>query len=99
MYVLRRPLFYPCTDGPRLGAYYAAQLGIALKLKDNAARTYLFDLLGVLEGMKKEIGANDAIDDESASSAYVENFAIRVFAGADNEDRKGNPTRYAVLTI
>lgn len=72
--------------------YYAAQLGIALKLKDNAARTFLFDLLGRLETMKSEIGPNDAIDDESASSAYVENFAIRVFAAADSEDRRGNAT-------
>lgn len=80
---------------PPPGAYYAAQLGIALKLKDNAARNYLFDLLGVLEKMKAEIGSNDAIEDESASSAYVENFALRVFAAADNEDRRGNATRCA----
>lgn len=83
------------TDRYRLGAYYAAQLGITLKLKDNAARKYLFDLLGQLESMKAEIGPNDAIDDESASSAFVENFAIRVFAGADNEDRRGAATRCA----
>lgn len=95
VYVPRRSLSSPCTNEPRLGAYYAAQLGIALKLKDNVARKYLFDLLGVLESLKKEIGPNDAIDDESASSAYVENFAIRVFAGADNEDRRGNATRCA----
>ena len=49
--------------------------------------------------MKTEIGPNDAIDDESASSAYVENFALRVFAGADNEDRKGNATRYVLLYL
>ncbi|KAI0348357.1 DUF605-domain-containing protein [Trametopsis cervina] len=74
-------------------AYHAAQLGISLKLKDTNARSFLFDLLGALERMKAEIGPNDAIDDESASSAYVENFALRVFAMADNEDRKGNATR------
>ncbi|GJE99635.1 Vta1 like-domain-containing protein [Phanerochaete sordida] len=74
-------------------AYYAAQLGIALKLKDNAARMFLLHLLEALEKMKSEIGPNDAIDDELASSAYVENFALRVFAAADNEDRKGNATR------
>lgn len=76
-----------------IGAYHAAQLGISLKLKDSSARTFLFDLLGLLERMKAEIGANDAIDDESASSAYVENFALRVFAMADNEDRRSNATR------
>ncbi|KAI0756746.1 Vta1 like-domain-containing protein [Daedaleopsis nitida] len=70
-------------------AYYAAQQGIALKLKDSAARHFLFDLLGLLERMKTDLGPNDAVHDEPASAAYVENFALRVFAGADNEDRSG----------
>ena len=43
--------------------------------------------------MKKEIGPNDAIDVEAAGAAYVENFALKVFAMADNEDRKGEATR------
>lgn len=64
-----------------------------MKVKDTNARTFLFDLLDLLEKMKSEIGPNDAIDDESASSAYVENFALRVFTLADNEDRKGDATR------
>ena len=78
------------------GTYYAAQLGISLKVKDTGARAFLLDLLDALEKMKAEIGPNDAIDDELASSAYVENFALRVFAGADNEDRQGNATRCAL---
>ncbi|KAI0686809.1 Vta1 like-domain-containing protein [Cytidiella melzeri] len=72
---------------------HAAQLGISLKLKDSNSRKFLFDLLGTLERMKAEIGPNDAIENESASSAYVENFALRVFSMADSEDRKGNATR------
>ncbi|KAI0721387.1 Vta1 like-domain-containing protein [Cerioporus squamosus] len=74
-------------------AYYAAQQGIALKVKESAARHFLFDLLGLLERMKTDIGPNDAVHDEPASAAYMENFALRVFAGADNEDRNGNVTR------
>ena len=45
--------------------------------------------------MKKELGANDAIDNEPAGAAYVENFALRVFSVADNEDRKGEANRWA----
>ncbi|EKM48833.1 uncharacterized protein PHACADRAFT_214640 [Phanerochaete carnosa HHB-10118-sp] len=78
-------------------AYYAAQAGISHKLKDNAARMFLLHLLETLEKMKADIGQNDVIDDESVSSAYVENFALRVFAAADGEDRKGNATRCAVF--
>ena len=75
-------------------AYYAAQLGISLKAKDSASRDVLFALLGTLERMKKEIGPNEAVDNESVSSAYVENFALKVFATADNEDRLHNATRF-----
>ncbi|THH33564.1 hypothetical protein EUX98_g673 [Antrodiella citrinella] len=73
-------------------AYYAAQLGIAIKTKDPSARQFLFELLGSLESVKKEIGPTDAIDDENASSAFVESFALRIFNMADAEDRKGLAT-------
>nr|VWO94217.1 N/A [Ganoderma boninense] len=74
-------------------AYYAAQQGIALKVKESSARHFLFDLLGLLEKLKNDIGANDAVHDEPASAAYVENFALRVFTGADNEDRRSKITK------
>ncbi|EPQ60342.1 DUF605-domain-containing protein [Gloeophyllum trabeum ATCC 11539] len=81
-------------------AYTAAQTGIALKSKAPAARTYLFALLSLLEKMKAEVvntlgkaGGADAVEDEAASAAYVENFGLRVFEGADSEDRRGMATR------
>ncbi|KAI0673396.1 Vta1 like-domain-containing protein [Trametes maxima] len=74
-------------------AYYAAEQGIALKAKDADSRHFLLQLLSMLEEMKKKVGANDAVHDEPAAAAYLENFALRVFAGADAEDRKGNATR------
>jgi len=73
--------------------YHAAQLGIAAKVKDPAARTFLFSLLAFLETLKKDIGPSDAIDNDTASAAYVENFALKIFALADNEDRSGRTTR------
>ena len=80
-------------------AYYAAQVGISLKAKSNPSRDVLFSLLGVLEHLKKDIGPNDAIDMEAASSAYVENFALRVFTMADNEDRSGGANRFVSSSI
>ncbi|PCH33882.1 DUF605-domain-containing protein, partial [Wolfiporia cocos MD-104 SS10] len=74
-------------------AYYAAQVGIALKPKDAPSRKFLFSLLEALEHLKADLGSNDAIEDEAAASAYVENFALKVFAMADNEDRRGEATR------
>ena len=80
------------------GAYYAAQIGINLKTRDAASRVLLLALLDALEQTKKEIGPNDAIYNESASSAYVENFALKVFANADNEDRNIHATRFAAIS-
>lgn len=83
-----------CTQVWRPGAYYAAQLGIGLKARDNPSRDVLISLLGVLEKMKVDICPNDAVDIESVSSAYVEDFALKVFANADNEDRNSQATKY-----
>lgn len=62
-------------------------------MKDPAARGYLSPLLTVLEKMKKEIGLNDAIDNDVVAAAYVENFALKVFGATDSEDRAGKATR------
>lgn len=43
--------------------------------------------------MKKEIGPNDAIDNDPVAAAYVENFALKVFTTTDSEDRAGKATR------
>lgn len=77
-----------------LGAYYAAQVGIGLKAPGNPSRDVLFTLLGFLEKMKADIGSVDAIDIEAVSAAYVENFGLKVFQSADNEDRRGAATKW-----
>ena len=74
-------------------AYYAAQVGIGLKSKDSASRELLLSLLGALEKLKNEIGPNDAVSVDAAGAAYVENFALKVFASADNEDRAGRASK------
>jgi vacuolar protein sorting-associated protein VTA1 len=53
----------------------------------------LIELLDLLERLKQEIGSVDAMEMEAASAAYVENFGLRVFSLADNEDRQGKATR------
>ncbi|KAG9314062.1 Vta1 like-domain-containing protein [Chiua virens] len=74
-------------------AYYAAQLGVSLKAQDANSRNLLLNLIDALERLKKEVGPNDTIDIEPASAAYVENFALRVFKMADDEDRAGKASK------
>ncbi|TFY81605.1 hypothetical protein EWM64_g2404 [Hericium alpestre] len=73
--------------------YHAAQIGISLRAPSPANRAFLSALLTALESLRSSIGSHDAVDIESVSTAYVENFALRVFASADNEDRSGRATR------
>ena len=37
---------------------------------------------------------NEAVTEEIAGAAYIENFAVKVFTQADNADRAGKATRY-----
>ena len=76
-----------------VGAYYAAQVGISLKAIGVTNRNFLAALLTMLESLRSTVGSSDAVSVESASSAYVENFALKVFASADGEDRRGAATR------
>ena len=76
-----------------LGAYYAAQQGIALKALGPANRNFLSSLLTTLENLRATIGPSDAINVESVAGVYVEDFALRVFNVADNEDRNGKANR------
>jgi len=43
--------------------------------------------------MKGENADNDAVTEDAAASAYIENFGFKIFSTADNEDRKGKATR------
>lgn len=43
--------------------------------------------------MKGELSSNEAVTDDAAASAYIENFALRIFSQADNEDRTAKATR------
>lgn len=39
--------------------------------------------------MKSALATNEAITNEAVGSAYVENFALRIFVSADTDERKG----------
>lgn len=91
------------------GKYYAAQLGIGQPTQDAAAKTYLLELLDDLESVrgrphpcrltqrKAALGDQDAVTNDTVGHAYLENFALNIFLGADNQDRDGRATKYVVV--
>jgi vacuolar protein sorting-associated protein VTA1 len=44
--------------------------------------------------MKEALATNEAVTNEVAGSAYVENFALKIFVSADNDERKGKYDRW-----
>ena len=46
---------------------------------------------------KAELAGNDAVTDDLAAAAYVENFALKIFGQADNEDRTAKATRCVLV--
>lgn len=39
--------------------------------------------------MKKELSTNESISQEIVGNAHIENYALKMFLYADNEDRSG----------
>ncbi|KAL0088430.1 Vta1 like-domain-containing protein [Phycomyces blakesleeanus] len=74
--------------------YYAVKLAIARGPNNKDTNAYLSHLLDSLEKLKAALGTdNEAIVDDIVGYAHVENFALKVFLNADNEDRSGNASK------
>ncbi|KAM9840695.1 vacuolar protein sorting-associated protein VTA1 homolog [Aulostomus maculatus] len=68
---------------------YAMQTGMKLDSKTPECRKFLVRLMDQLEAMKKELSDNDSITQEVVGNAHIENYALKMFLYADNEDRAG----------
>ncbi|GAA5892989.1 Vta1p [Sporobolomyces salmoneus] len=73
--------------------YFAVQQAMTLGAKEPESQSFLFGIMDRLEAMKAENEGNEAVTEDAAASAYIENFGLKIFATADNEDRKGKATR------
>lgn len=75
--------------------YHAAQVGIPiLSSLSPSSKTFLIDIMDTLEAQKKALAGNDVVNgDDMVAKAYVENIVLKIFVGADNEDRSGKATK------
>ncbi|KAI5786357.1 Vta1 like-domain-containing protein [Peziza echinospora] len=66
--------------------FWAVQIIISSQLHsgDSDCTAYTTDLLDELEQRKERLLPNDTVTDDLAAQAYIENFALKVFANADN---------------
>ncbi|RUS90350.1 hypothetical protein EGW08_001845, partial [Elysia chlorotica] len=68
---------------------YAMQHGMTIDKKSPEARQFLVSLMDYLEQAKKTLGEEEAVHNEVAGQAHLENYALNLFLYADTEDRAG----------
>ncbi|CAG8680482.1 23030_t:CDS:2 [Gigaspora margarita] len=73
--------------------FYSVKLALEKGTKSKESKAFLARLLDVLEEEKKALHDNEAAVNNVVGEAYVENFGLRVFMNADNEDRAGKASK------
>ncbi|TKA83763.1 hypothetical protein B0A55_00069 [Friedmanniomyces simplex] len=81
--------------------YYILQqiLSKQLHLGDDEVQNYAVQLMDTLETFKTSNSTNDAITDDLAAKAYIENFAIETFNRGDEAQRTNKVTRQTADTF
>ncbi|RMY63385.1 hypothetical protein D0863_10585 [Hortaea werneckii] len=81
--------------------YYILQhiLNRSLHTTDPECQSYAISLMDKLEAAKSANSANDAITDDVAAKAYMENFALDTFTRGDEAQRSNTVTRQTADTF
>ncbi|TPX72268.1 hypothetical protein SpCBS45565_g00665 [Spizellomyces sp. 'palustris'] len=79
--------------------YYAAKLAIDKGGKSKEAQLFLLGLMDELEQDRKNLSGNEAVTNDVVGYAHIENFALRIFTNADNEDRQGRASKKTAKTF
>ncbi|XP_058791825.1 vacuolar protein sorting-associated protein VTA1 homolog isoform X5 [Phymastichus coffea] len=69
---------------------YALQTGLKLSTKTSDETAFLLKLMDWLESTKKANAENEAITNDVAAQAHLENWALKLFLYADKNDRASN---------
>ncbi|XP_061386122.1 vacuolar protein sorting-associated protein VTA1 homolog [Musca vetustissima] len=69
---------------------YALQVALKLTTQQPEETKLLLAIMDWLETVKKEQSENEAITNEVAAQAHMENYALKLFLYADKHDREGN---------
>lgn len=72
-----------------VGLQYSNELRLILVVFQMAARHEIPMCVFSVPQMKKELSDNESITQEVVGNAHIENYALKMFLYADNEDRSG----------
>lgn len=84
-----------------LGEYFILQiiLNKQLHTTDDEVQEYAINLMDKLEAFKTANSTNDAVIDDLAAKAYIENFALETFGRADDAQRGSKVNRQTADTF
>ena len=82
-----------------VGRLYALQSGLKLSKKTPEETNFLLILMDWLETTKKELRDNEAITNDVAAQAHLENWALKLFLYADKNDRAANFSKNVVQSF
>lgn len=68
---------------------YSLQQGLKLKTNQPEETSYLMAIMDWLESCKKSTD-NEAISNEVAAQAHIDNYALKLFLYADKQDQEMN---------
>lgn len=77
----------------------ALQNGLKADKSSNEALGLLMPLMDWLEKEKKVLADNEAVASEVVASAHIENYAMKLFNWADQQDRAGNFNKNVVKSF
>ncbi|KAH8316814.1 hypothetical protein KR074_010899 [Drosophila pseudoananassae] len=69
---------------------YALQVGLKMSTQTAEETKLLLAIMDWLEQVKKQYADNEAITNEVAAQAHIENYALKLFLYADKQDREEN---------
>jgi len=78
---------------------YSMQKGMEIDKSSPEARKFLLTMMDYLEKAKASQAEEEALHNEVIGQAHVENYAIKMFLYADNEDRAGRFNKNVVKSF
>lgn len=81
------------------GRLYALQSGLKLSTKTAEETNFLLALMTWLEETKKSMSDNEAITNDIAAQAHIENWTLKLFLFADKNDRAANFSKSVIQSF
>lgn len=78
---------------------YALQTAMNIDRKSVESRTFLVQMMDRVEALKKQMKENEAITNDIAAQAHIENYALKLFTWADSQDRASNFGKYVLEIV